>query len=123
MNTCVISIRIVDLNLFASLINFQELIVSLREKGVSKREKLCVLLLNPYIIANFAAMIRKNRITMTRICFVVNLLCAVLALTAGCTKSDRSEEEQKLKNELQVMAFTTPDKAFARTRRGTCTRA
>ena len=72
------------------------------------------MLLNPYIIANFAAMIRKNRITMTRICFVVNLLCAVLALTAGCTKSDRSEEEQKLKNELQVMAFTTPDKAFAR---------
>ena len=59
-------------------------------------------------------MIRKNRITMTRICFVVNLLCAVLALTAGCTKSDRSEDEQKLKNELQVMAFTTPDKAFAR---------
>ena len=72
------------------------------------------MLLNPYIIANFAAMIRKNRITMTRICFVVNLLCAVLALTAGCTKSDRSEDEQKLKNELQVMAFTTPDKAFAR---------
>ena len=72
------------------------------------------MLLNPYIIANFAAMMRKNRITMTRICLVVNLLCVVLALTAGCTKSDRSEEEQKLKNELQVMAFTTPDKAFAR---------
>jgi AraC-like DNA-binding protein len=35
-------------------------------------------------------------------------------MTLGCTKSDRKEEEQKLKNELQVMAFTTPEKAFAR---------
>ena len=42
------------------------------------------------------------------------LFCTVLALTAGCTKPDRSEEAQKLKNELQEMAFTTPEKAFAR---------
>ena len=42
------------------------------------------------------------------------LLCGMLPMTLGCTKSDRKEEEQKLKNELQVMAFTTPEKAFAR---------
>ena len=35
-------------------------------------------------------------------------------LTVGCTEPDRSEEAQKLKNELQQMAFTTPEKAFAR---------
>ena len=33
------------------------------------------------------------------------LLCAVLALTAGCTKLDRSEEAKKLKLELQEMLF------------------
>ena len=32
----------------------------------------------------------------------------------GCTKPDRSEEEQKLKEELQKIAFTTPEKAFAK---------
>ena len=32
----------------------------------------------------------------------------------GCMKPDRSEEEQKLKEELQKIAFTTPDKAFAK---------
>ena len=32
----------------------------------------------------------------------------------GCTKPDRSVEEQKLKEELQKIAFTTPEKAFAK---------
>ena len=42
------------------------------------------------------------------------ILGVVLPLTMSCTKPDRSEEAQKLKNELQQMAFTTPEKAFAR---------
>ena len=44
------------------------------------------------------------------------ILTAVIAVLviAACTKSDRSEEAQKLKNELQEMAFTTPEQAFAR---------
>ena len=32
----------------------------------------------------------------------------------GCTKPDRSEEAQKLKNELQEMSFKTPQQALAR---------
>ena len=47
-------------------------------------------------------------------CIHILLLGVVLPLTMSCTKPDRSEEAQKLKNELQQMAFTTPDKAFAR---------
>ena len=47
-------------------------------------------------------------------CIHLLLLCVVLSLTMSCTKPDRSEEAQKLKNELQQMAFTTPEKAFAR---------
>ena len=57
---------------------------------------------------------RKNQITMTRMFLVTVLLCAVLDLTVGCTKSDNSEEAKKLKSELHDMAFKTPEKAFAR---------
>lgn len=42
------------------------------------------------------------------------VFAAVAVLMMGCTKPDRSEEEQKLKEELQKIAFTTPDKAFER---------
>lgn len=42
------------------------------------------------------------------------VFAAVTTLIMGCTKPDRSEEEQKLKAELQNIAFTTPDKAFDR---------
>ena len=42
------------------------------------------------------------------------VFAAVAVLMMGCTKPDRSEEEQKLKEELQKIAFTTPDKAFAK---------
>ena len=42
------------------------------------------------------------------------VFAAVAVLMMGCTKPDRSEEEQKLKEELQKIAFTTPDKAFDR---------
>ena len=42
------------------------------------------------------------------------LLCAVLALTAGCTKPDRSEEAKQLKNELQEMVFKAPEQTLAR---------
>ena len=45
---------------------------------------------------------------------ILTVLAAVIALMMGCTKPDRSEEEQKLKEELQKIAFTTPDKAFAK---------
>ena len=47
-------------------------------------------------------------------CIQLLLLCVVLPLTTSCTKPDRSEEAQKLKNELQQIAFTTPEKAFER---------
>ena len=47
-------------------------------------------------------------------CIHLLILGVVLPLTMSCTKPDRSEEAQKLKNELQQMAFTTPEKAFAR---------
>ena len=52
---------------------------------------------------------RKNRHSI-----ILTAVIAVLTLTVGCTKPDRSEEAQKLKTELQEMAFTTPEKAFAR---------
>ena len=52
---------------------------------------------------------RKNRHII-----ILTAVIAVLTLTVGCTKPDRSEEAQKLKTELQKMAFTTPEKAFAR---------
>ena len=52
---------------------------------------------------------RKNRHII-----ILTAVIAVLTLTVGCTKPDRSEEAQKLKTELQEMAFTTPEKAFAR---------
>ena len=42
------------------------------------------------------------------------VFAAVAVLMMGCTKPDRSVEEQKLKEELQKIAFTTPDKAFDR---------
>ncbi|SDG90944.1 AraC-type DNA-binding protein [Prevotella communis] len=42
------------------------------------------------------------------------VFAAVAVLMMDCTKPDRSEEEQKLKEELQKIAFTTPDKAFDR---------
>ena len=42
------------------------------------------------------------------------VFAAVAVLMMGCMKPDRSEEEQKLKEELQKIAFTTPDKAFAK---------
>ena len=42
------------------------------------------------------------------------VFAAVAVLMMGCTKPDRSEEEQKLKEELQKIAFTTPEKAFAK---------
>jgi hypothetical protein len=71
-------------------------------------------LFNSFFIANFATMKRKNQITMTRMFLVTVLLCAVLDLTVGCTKSDNSEEAKKLKSELHDMAFKTPEKAFAR---------
>ena len=45
---------------------------------------------------------------------ILTVLVAVIALMMGCTKPDRSEEEQKLKEELQKIAFTTPEKAFAK---------
>ena len=54
---------------------------------------------------------------MRRTKFII-LLTAIVAVlvtcTVGCTKPDRSEEAQKLKTELQQIAFTTPEKAFAR---------
>ena len=42
------------------------------------------------------------------------VFAAVAVLMMGCTKPDRSEEEKKLKEELQKIAFTTPEKAFAK---------
>lgn len=42
------------------------------------------------------------------------VFAAFAVLMMGCTKPDRSEEEKKLKEELQKIAFTTPDKAFDR---------
>ena len=42
------------------------------------------------------------------------VFAAVAVLMMGCTKPDRSVEEQKLKEELQKIAFTTPEKAFER---------
>ena len=42
------------------------------------------------------------------------VFAAVAVLMMGCTKPDRSVEEQKLKEELQKIAFTTPEKAFAK---------
>lgn len=45
---------------------------------------------------------------------ILTVLAAVIALMMGCTKPDRSEEEKKLKEELQKIAFTSPDKAFER---------
>ena len=71
-------------------------------------------MLNSYFIANFAAMIHKNRITSARTFLVVNLLCAVLALTVGCTKPDRSEEAAQLKNELHDMLYKNPEQALVR---------
>ena len=45
---------------------------------------------------------------------IVISLLAVLALTTGCTKPDRSEEAKKLKNELHEMQFKAPEQALAR---------
>lgn len=45
---------------------------------------------------------------------IVILLLAVLALTVGCTKSDRSEEAKQLKNELHEMLYKNPEQALAR---------
>ena len=45
---------------------------------------------------------------------ILAIFATVTALTVSCAKPDRSEEEHKLKAELQKIAFTTPDKAFDR---------
>ena len=45
---------------------------------------------------------------------IVILLLAVLPLTLGCTKPDRSEEAKKLKLELQEMLYKNPEQALAR---------
>ena len=42
------------------------------------------------------------------------LLLALLTLTLGCTKPDRSEEAKQLKTELQEMLFRAPEQALAR---------
>ncbi len=42
------------------------------------------------------------------------VFAAVAVLMMGCTKPDHSEDEKKLKEELQKIAFTTPEKAFAK---------
>ena len=42
------------------------------------------------------------------------LLCAVLALTVGCTKPDRSEEAAQLKNELHDLLYKNPEQALVR---------
>ena len=45
---------------------------------------------------------------------IVLLLLAVLTLTTGCTKSDRSEEEKTLRYELRDLMLTNPEQALAR---------
>ena len=45
---------------------------------------------------------------------IVLLLLAVLALTTGCTKHNRSEEAKQLKNELHEMLYKNPEQALAR---------
>ena len=42
------------------------------------------------------------------------LLCAVLALSVGCTKPDRSEEAAQLKNELHDLLYKNPKQALVR---------
>ena len=42
------------------------------------------------------------------------LLLALLTLTLGCTKPDRSEEAKQLKDELQGLLFKNPEQALAR---------
>lgn len=45
---------------------------------------------------------------------IVISLLAVLALTVGCAKPDRSEEATALSDELQDLAISDMDKALAR---------
>ena len=46
------------------------------------------------------------------LCFI--LFCAVLALTAACTKPDRSEEADRLCEELMEMGVENPEGAVER---------
>jgi AraC-like DNA-binding protein len=52
---------------------------------------------------------KKSRYIIRLIVFV-----AVVSLTIGCTKPDRSEEATQLKNELQEILFSNPEKVLAR---------
>ncbi len=54
----------------------------------------------------------RKRQQISRKCILV--VCAVLVLMIGCTKSDRSEEAKQLKNELQEMLFKSPEQTLAR---------
>ena len=45
---------------------------------------------------------------------ILTTIIAVVALTMGCTKPDRSEEATNLKNELQEILFSNPEKVLAR---------
>ena len=42
------------------------------------------------------------------------IFSAVLALTMGCTKPDRSEEATQLKHELQDLLYKNPERALVR---------
>ena len=50
---------------------------------------------------------------MKRLLYLI-ILCAIVALTMGCSKPDRSEEATQLKHELQDLMYKSPEQALVR---------
>ena len=50
----------------------------------------------------------------SRYIIILTTIVAVVALTIGCTKPDRSEEATQLKNELQELLFSNPEQVLSR---------
>ena len=56
----------------------------------------------------------------SRYVIILTTFVTVVALTMGCTKPDRSEEATNLKNELQEILFSNPEKVLARVDSAEC---
>ena len=61
-----------------------------------------------------SAILSMTLMRKSRYYIILTAVVAVLALTTGCSKPDRSEETDRLKHELQEMLYKTPERALVR---------
>ena len=72
--------------------------------------KLGYIYLDEILIFVFLLIIMKNH----RYTMLLTAVVAALSLSAACSKPDRSEEATQLKNELQEIIFSNPEKVLER---------